>query len=283
MKANLEKTAGCTIPVKESPNNGERLLVLTPDSTGTVMMADSQLLESRVPKPGALSSGSDFALLLRAGVRRLAGIIAKLRTAVRFKVPVGYEDEAGFHYGVPHIPKVRVIGHTAFYCAVFSGIVALTSLPAFAVQSVSLAWDPSTSPNVAGYNIYYGPACGTYTNKISVGNVTSATIPGLTEGACNYFVVRAYDALGLESLPSNEVSYDVPDQFILAIKSIQTNGSPTSVTITATGATPADWVLESSPDFKTWTTVTEGTDPKVNVSLAATGTPALFFRLKDNE
>jgi hypothetical protein len=28
------------------------------------------------------------------------GIVAKLRNAVRIDIPVGYQDETGFHYGV---------------------------------------------------------------------------------------------------------------------------------------------------------------------------------------
>jgi hypothetical protein len=111
--------------------------------------------------------------------------------------------------------------------------------------------------------------------------VTSATIPGLQEGACDYFVVTARDTSGLESLPSNEVAYNIPNLAILAIQTIRMQGSPASVTITATGATPAQWALESSSDLKTWTTVTEGTNPQVNVSLVVTGTSARFFRLRN--
>jgi hypothetical protein len=35
------------------------------------------------------------------GLLLLAGILARLRGAFKFKVPVGYQDEDGFHYGVP--------------------------------------------------------------------------------------------------------------------------------------------------------------------------------------
>jgi len=28
------------------------------------------------------------------------GIVAKLRSAVRIDIPIGYQDETGFHYGV---------------------------------------------------------------------------------------------------------------------------------------------------------------------------------------
>jgi len=33
------------------------------------------------------------------------GIIAKLRNAMRFEVPVGYQDETGFHMGVKSAEK----------------------------------------------------------------------------------------------------------------------------------------------------------------------------------
>ena len=34
-----------------------------------------------------------------------AGIIAKLRNMVKIEVPVGYQDETGFHYGVKSAHK----------------------------------------------------------------------------------------------------------------------------------------------------------------------------------
>jgi hypothetical protein len=279
MKTNFHKTDGCTIPAKESPRDGERFTILKPRLAG--MMTSSLSPESGVLKQKALLLGH-VSLPFRAGVKRFVKIIAKWRAAVSFNVPVGYQDETGFHYGVQPVPRVKGTCRAAIVSAVFGGILASIPLPASAVQNVTLAWNPSTSPNVVGYDIYYGPACGTYTNKISVGNVTSATVSGLQEGACDYFVVTARATSGLESLPSNEVSYNIPDCAILAIQTIQLHGFPTSITITATGATPSEWALESSPDLKNWTTVTEGTNPQVNVSVVVTSTPALFFRLRND-
>jgi len=34
-----------------------------------------------------------------------AGLIAKLRNMVKIEVPVGYQDESGFHYGVKSADK----------------------------------------------------------------------------------------------------------------------------------------------------------------------------------
>jgi Bacterial Ig domain/Fibronectin type III domain len=90
----------------------------------------------------------------------------------------------------------------------------LTSLvlsPAAGGQSsVTLAWTGSTTPDVTSYNVYYGVVRQTYTNIIPLGNVTTAVVPGLLQGATYYFAVTAVDAQGLESIHSNEIGYTVP-------------------------------------------------------------------------
>jgi hypothetical protein len=82
--------------------------------------------------------------------------------------------------------------------------------PALATGSVTLAWNSSTDPTIAGYNIYYGGTSHTYTNKISVGNATSVTISGLVQGNTYYFAATTYSASGLESPFSGELAYLVP-------------------------------------------------------------------------
>jgi Fibronectin type III domain len=89
---------------------------------------------------------------------------------------------------------------------------------ALAVQSATLIWDPSTAPDVAGYKIYYGTISHNYTNIITLGNVTNATVTGLNEGTTYFFAATSYDTSGVESDFSNEASYAVPV--------IQTNQPP---------------------------------------------------------
>ncbi|MBN2232275.1 MAG: fibronectin type III domain-containing protein [Deltaproteobacteria bacterium] len=83
--------------------------------------------------------------------------------------------------------------------------------------SVSLAWDPSESPGVVGYLLYYGPASGTYYTPLDVGNRTDYTVPGLSGCLTWYFTVAAYDRYDNRSNYSNEVvkaaveTTDTPD------------------------------------------------------------------------
>jgi hypothetical protein len=102
-------------------------------------------------------------------------------------------------------------------CASFSkllgvlGLFVLISFPpiasADASSSLSLAWDRSSSTDVVGYRVYFGPASRQYTNSTYVGNVTSSLVSGLAGGAPYYFAMTAIDATGLESDYSTEFTY----------------------------------------------------------------------------
>jgi hypothetical protein len=94
-----------------------------------------------------------------------------------------------------------------FLLACMVGLVQLTSL---ATQNLTLAWNPSAGPNVVGYKIYYGTACRKYDSTVSVGNVTTTTIPGLVEGAKYFFAVTACDVSNQESFLSDEVVIVIP-------------------------------------------------------------------------
>jgi hypothetical protein len=63
------------------------------------MIADSQLAERNVEQ--TMSSSS--AITLRIAWQEVSfpvRIIAKMRAAIEARVPVGYEDETGFHYSL---------------------------------------------------------------------------------------------------------------------------------------------------------------------------------------
>jgi len=105
----------------------------------------------------------------------------------------------------PH-RQIVAVRWTAFLPRIAPLLAGLLSLAQDA-QSVTLAWDLDTDPTVVGYRLYYGTSSGSYTQRSDVANTTTATISNLAVGFTYFFVVRAYNAFGLESPPSNEVSF----------------------------------------------------------------------------
>ncbi len=156
-----------------------------------------------------------------------------------------------------------------------------------ATGSVTLAWNASTDPSVAGYNVYYGGASGAYTNEISVGNATNETISGLIEGITYYFAATTYTASGMESPFSGEVSCLVP---LNAPIMNYTNTYTAVVTTNALGLytnhifngfwiyyPPSGvWTLQSSSNLLTWFDYATGTNA---VFVPKTG-GNWFFRFK---
>ena len=147
------------------------------------------------------------------------------------------------------------------------------------LSSVTLAWNPSTDPSVAGYIVYEGVVSQNYTNSFDVGNTTSATISQLVPGTTYYFAVAAYDTNHVQSLLSPEVSYLVPN-----------NGPNLQITMTVnsqpllTGNAPAGYTynVQASHDLTTWTNIASITAGS-NGSLRFTDTNAAgslnFYRL----
>jgi hypothetical protein len=175
----------------------------------------------------------------------------------------------------------------------FSALFAIMQLSAFATGSVKLAWNASANPIVAGYNVHYGGACGTYTNVICAGHATNITISGLVQGATYYFAATTYAASGMESPFSSEVTCLVsPNDGIVApimiysntyttvvgtnLYQFKTNTLPSGVKIirplppTYTNSIFAGfwiyypssgvWTLQSSSNLMTWSDYATGTN-----------------------
>ena len=73
-------------------------------------------------------------------------------------------------------------------------------------SALTLAWDPNTEPDLAGYRVYYGTASGVYVDSVNAGNTTTYRLDGLLDGVTYYIAVTAYDTSGNESDFSKEVS-----------------------------------------------------------------------------
>jgi hypothetical protein len=157
------------------------------------------------------------------------------------------------------------------------GTLWLPRAPAQSSTNVILAWSPSPASDIVAYNIYAGVASQTYTNMISVGNVTNANVPGLISGTTYYFSVTAVDAIGLESKFSNEISYTAPGT------NSPTNTPPTisgvaNQTITANTSTgPLAFLIGDAQTSTSNLTVSASASnpvlvPAANISLSGNGT-----------
>ncbi len=87
------------------------------------------------------------------------------------------------------------------------GLAIVWPSSALAGNRVTTAWNPSVDTDVAGYNVYYGLASGSYSNVVAVGNTTTATISNLVDGTTYFIAATAVDSLGLESVFSNEAVF----------------------------------------------------------------------------
>lgn len=134
---------------------------------------------------------------------------------------------------------------------------------------ITLAWDASPSPNIDGYNLYYGNFSHTYTTKIDVKKVTQFQL-NLENGETYYFAVTAYRA-SLESIYSTEISYSKPISITLDRLGILR----TSV------SKGKRYAIESSTDLKTWSLFTLFTADQSDMAIGV-GTlgSSRFFRLR---
>lgn len=77
-----------------------------------------------------------------------------------------------------------------------------------AASTITLAWDPQSSPDLAGYRVYYSatpdlPFAGTGAVQgpapVTLSTSTTATITGLDPGQTYYFAVTAFSTSGIET------------------------------------------------------------------------------------
>ena len=79
------------------------------------------------------------------------------------------------------------------------------------LRGSSSGWDANAESNIVGYVLRYGTISGEPSQRIAVGcEKTTATVSGLADGTTYFFTVIARNAFGIESPPSNEVSYTTP-------------------------------------------------------------------------
>jgi hypothetical protein len=131
-------------------------------------------------------------------------------------------------------------------------VTAAFSAAAQVTSSVTLAWDPNPSPEVAGYRLYEGLVSGVYTTVIDVGDSTSVTASNLICGATYYFAVTDYDNNGLESPFSSEISYTVPPTPVPVTMQLLNSPQPQQMQISATAPAGYLYNVEATSDLANW-------------------------------
>lgn len=91
-------------------------------------------------------------------------------------------------------------------CILSTFLLLLALFPGrLGASALTLAWDPNTEDDLAGYSVYYGIQSGNYDSVIDAGNVAQYTVSNLEPETQYYFAVTAYDTSGNESDLSEEV------------------------------------------------------------------------------
>jgi hypothetical protein len=162
-----------------------------------------------------------------------------------------------------------------------ASMILLATLIVFAqvaaAGDVTLLWDPSTEPELAGYQVCYGTSSRQYTTVVNVGNVTTYTVSGLAVGTY-YFSARTYDSAGLQSDYSNEVttvvsgSSDTTPPVISAIASSSITSSAATIAWTTNEAADSQVKYGSSIGYGLTTPL--NSTPATAHSVALTGLAA---------
>jgi hypothetical protein len=138
-----------------------------------------------------------------------------------------------------------------------------TSFSAIAASqaAVALAWNPSASSNVVGYNVYYGGVSGIYTNEISAGSMTNLTISGLATNTTYYFVATAVNNSGIQSTYSSPASYYTVSN-ISGVPILRTPAYSGNVfSFLVSGITGSNCVIQVSTNLVKWTSLQTNTIP----------------------
>ena len=89
-------------------------------------------------------------------------------------------------------------------------ILLIMSGPYAYAAKATLAWDPNTEPDLAGYRVYIGSESGSYPYSVDTGMETGYTLSNLVPDKTYYFSVTAYNTTGAESAHSMELVYHTP-------------------------------------------------------------------------
>ncbi len=108
------------------------------------------------------------------------------------------------------------------------GLPFALATSALAQSSPTLIWNSNPESDIAGYIVHLGTVSGNYSVVQDVGNVTSYAFTGLSSTTVYYCAVKAYNASGLVSGFSSEISFSPQPAIDVFNPTLTWNSNPES-------------------------------------------------------
>lgn len=123
--------------------------------------------------------------------------------------------------------------------------IAAAAAVAQTTYTCGLQWESNSESDLGGYRVYFGQVSNVWTHAkpvaVSGAGKTTATMTLPGPGVW-YFMVTATNLSGLESLPSNVVSYETPGGPPGAVQTVGVTGGTVTQVSTITTITNLIWV-----------------------------------------
>ena len=162
-------------------------------------------------------------------------------------------DEAARDSARLRLSKGSAVRRIRFCAGLLCGVLSFSEWAvANPPGSLTLAWDPVSDPNIAGYNLYYGVASGVYTNVVQVGNTAQVTITGLVPGVTYYLAVTTRLVTGVESAYSDEILFTIPTGAPALQPSVLDSGQ---VNLAASAPPGHTYDVLATQDFSLWVAI----------------------------
>ena len=147
---------------------------------------------------------------------------------------------------------------------------------------VTLAWNPSPDSGPVRYFLRWGLSISGCTNQFDVGNKLTAVIGGLRTDVCYVFQVVAYDGVGNESPPSNQIEYTPRSRPKLNL-SLDNKNPASGLTLSFNGNPGNTYSIEATEDLVHWQVIrTTNCATRATMSLQFTDVatyPRRFYRV----
>jgi len=176
---------------------------------------------------------------------------------------------------------------THFFLSPLIGLLTILTTQIHAAEIV-LAWNANPEADVVGYQVFFGPESGSYSQQANVGDSTEINLINLEPGQTYYAVVVAYSDDGIGSPYSDEISFiaapssTLPLEPYASISNISPSASTTGLEMVLTGNVGTVATVQQSSNLKDWEdgpSYTLGNTPITVEAPQSDSTAHLYYRV----